>query len=562
MDLQTIKNLTSMWFSKTHSVAFYGIESWRNSYLKEGADFNKSTDLAGSASEDLADRVVSAIASFGVTGVRVNDIECGPVVTRVNLVLPRGVKIKAVTDLANDLAMQLKVKSVSFTEVSEKGVLALDMPAETRKVVLPGNVHTASMAGMALPLELGVTVTGNAKAIDLAKAPHLLIAGQTGSGKSVCINSIICSLLRNVPLTDFELMLIDPKGVELNDYKNIPNVVNNEILVEPSESLDGLRWLCDEMEHRYAILNKHGFRNIKSYNEWVKTQPVGVDCVEKMRYVVCVVDEFADLMMTSGAELTTMVQRLAQKSRAVGIHLVLATQRPSVKVVTGDLKANLPCRIAFKVSSTTDSVTILGHGGAEKLLGMGDMILSNNDVDERLHGVYMDDDYIRSYAGLVYNSTVNTIVRRYNYVANTETVLLGDENIEIPSWLLETMNGCGERKLAANTPKWVADLVKVHNEVWNIDNMDGRTFTMGILFGRMARRYDAVEGMRKDIEGHINEDYNGFVRGNTNVFSNVIEMLVRLPKWVTIGLGYNHWTEAWNREIPVNPKCEYIRNYV
>ena len=562
MDLTTIKNLTSMWFSKTHSVAFYGIESWRNGYLKTGVDFNESTDLAGSADADLADRVVSAIASFGVTGIRVNDIECGPVVTRVNLVLPRGVKIKAVTDLANDLAMQLKVKSVSFTEVSEKGVLALDMPAEKRKVVLPGNVHTAYMDGMTLPLELGVTVTGTAKAIDLAKAPHLLIAGQTGSGKSVCINSIICSLLRNVPLTDFELMLVDPKGVELNDYKNIPNVVNNEILVEPSESLDGLRWLCDEMERRYSVLTKYGFRNIKSYNEWVKTQPVGVDCVEKMRYVVCVVDEFADLMMTSGAELTTMVQRLAQKSRAVGIHLVLATQRPSVKVVTGDLKANLPCRIAFKVSSSTDSVTILGHGGAEKLLGMGDMILSNNDVDERLHGVYMDDKYISSYTGLVCNSTVNTIVRRYNYVAATETVMLGTEKTEIPSWLLETMNWCGERKLAAGTPKWVADLVRIHNEVWDISNMGNRLFTMGILLGRMARRYDIVEGMRKDIEEHINEDYRGNVRQPSGVFDNVVEMLVRLPKWVTIGLGFSNWVAAWNREIPVNPKCEYIRDYV
>ena len=546
----------------THAIAYYGIDTRNFNLLKACSIFNVTTNLEGSADQDLSERVIEALNSFGVHGVQVDSIECGPVVTRVNLKLPRGVRIKTVADLSNDLAMQLTVKSASVTSVPEKGVLALDLPAKDRKVVRLGNVHTKDSSKMALPLELGVTVTGDARVIDLAKAPHLLIAGQTGSGKSVCINSIICSLLRNVPLTDFELMLIDPKGVELNDYKNIPNVVNNEILVEPSESLDGLRWLCDEMEHRYAILNKHGFRNIKSYNEWVNTQPVGVDCVEKMRYVVCVVDEFADLMMTSGAELTTMVQRLAQKSRAVGIHLVLATQRPSVKVVTGDLKANLPCRIAFKVSSTTDSVTILGHGGAEKLLGMGDMILSNNDVDERLHGVYMNDDYIRSYAGLVYNSTVNTIVRRYNYVTNTETVLLGDENIEIPSWLLETMNGCGERKLAANTPKWVADLVKVHNEVWNIDNMDGRTFTMGILFGRMARRYDAVEGMRKDIEGHINEDYNGFVRGNTEVFSKVIEMLVRLPKWVTIGLGYKHWTEAWNREIPVNPMCEYIRNYV
>lgn len=476
-----------------HAVAFYGIDSFRNQDMrKDFYGFNDTTDLSNSVPEDLGERVINAIASFGVTGISVASIECGPVITRINLTLPRGVRVKSIVDLATDLAMQLHVASVSFTPVPEKGFLALDIPAENRKVVLPGNVHGAVKDGMALPLELGVTVTGAPKAIDLAKAPHLLIAGQTGSGKSVCINSIICSLVHNVPLTDFQLMLVDPKGVELNDYKELPNVINNQILVSPNESIDGLRWLCDEMERRYAVLTKTGHRNIKSYNEWIKSQPVGINCKEKMRYVVCVVDEFADLMMTSGAELTSIVQRLAQKSRAVGIHLVLATQRPSVKVVTGDLKANLPCRIAFKVSSATDSTTILGHGGAEHLLGMGDMILSNNDSDERLHGVYMDDAYISKMVNRHLESTVDSIVESVNFATSEKTFRIGDNNgTQIPDWLFETMKECHNRKLDGNAPAWLNSLVKVNMSVWEQP-----------FFGMITLQYGCIQ--HYDEVSHLN----------------------------------------------------------
>lgn len=484
------KSMTPM-----HSVAFHGVETYRNNMLQNFAGpFYAETDLEGSADADLGDRVINAIASFGVTGLSVASIECGPVITRVNLTLPRGVRIKSIVDLATDLAMQLHVASVSFTPVPEKGCLALDIPAEHRKVVLPGNVHEANTDGMALPLELGVTVTGAPKAIDLAKAPHLLIAGQTGSGKSVCINSIICSLLSNVPLNDFQMMLVDPKGVELNAYQNVPNVINNHILVSPVESLEGLRWLCDEMERRYGVLTATGHRNIKAYNEWIKTQPVGINCKEKMRYIVCVVDEFADLMMTSGAELTAIVQRLAQKSRAVGIHLVLATQRPSVKVVTGDLKANLPCRIAFKVSSATDSATILGHGGAEHLLGMGDMILSNNDSDERLHGVYMDDKYIEEMRDFHLRFSLNTLLESYNFATGERTVRCGYTNgLEVPSWIFETMQECHNRPLDVNAPEWLASVVKVSKTIWVYDTCK--------CFATNARKcFDEVAGIKYGTE--------------------------------------------------------------
>lgn len=557
MTNETFENGFGLEMTATHSVAFYGIDTSNIGFIKNSSYFNTTTDLSGSADEDLGDRVVSAISSFGVTGVQVQSIECGPVVTRVNLKLPHGVRIKTIEALADDIAMQLQVKCASFTSVSEKGVLALDIPAKERKVVRLGNVHTANTDGMALPLELGVTVNGVARAIDLAKAPHLLIAGQTGSGKSVCINSLLCSLLRNVSLNDFELMLVDPKGVELNDYQKMPNCINGKILVDPNESLDGLRWLVTEMERRYAVLTKYGHRNIKSYNEWVKTQPIGMDCVEKMRYVVCVVDEFADLMMTAGTELTSIVQRLAQKSRAVGIHLVLATQRPSVKVVTGDLKANLPCRIAFKVSSATDSVTILGHGGAEHLLGMGDMILSNNDADERLHGVYINDDEIRLFTRVVFSSTINSISITHDYVNGTTA-----NSLNVPNWLMETMSECGHRDLDINAPHWLRELVEINRKVW-VRNVEGDKFNLGVLVARMAKYYKDVEMLRSSVSQIVND--TGVVHTAQfldNVETDAMQTLLRLKTSSAYGFGFgmDDIQAAYNRTSPINASLTYLNN--
>ncbi len=539
----------------THAIAYYGIDTRNFNLLKACSIFNVTTNLEGSADQDLSERVIEALNSFGVHGVQVDSIECGPVVTRVNLKLPRGVRIKTVADLSNDLAMQLTVKSASVTSVPEKGVLALDLPAKDRKVVRLGNVHTMASSKMALPLELGVTVTGDARVIDLAKAPHLLIAGQTGSGKSVCINSLICSLLRNVSLNDFDLMLVDPKGVELNEYHSLPNCINRKILVEPNESLDGLRWLCKEMDRRYEILTKYGKRNITVYNEWVNTQPVGKDCVEKMRYVVCVVDEFADLMMTAGNELTEIVQRLAQKSRAVGIHLVLATQRPSVKVVTGDLKANLPCRIAFKVSSSTDSVTILGHGGAERLLGMGDMILSNNDADERLHGVYLTDDEIHNMTSLLSIAPINTITRTIDYVSGTVANTLG-----IPSWLLETMSECGHRALASGSPSWLVKMVEINRKVWADVSQAVTGVHMGVAMCRMAKFYGEVEALRPIVEKTLfGKDVVS--RSSVGVYEQIVDTMIRLDVWSAYGIGYRPTIadKARNRTAEVNQSLVYLK---
>lgn len=563
MNSEYIKNIAHLGLTPTHQVAFYGIESWRNSYIADGVKFNAATDLSGDVSDGLGGRVIDALESFGVNGVRVNGIDCGPVVTRVYLALPSGLHAKTVTDLARDMSLQLKAK-VSFTDDIGKGVVAMDIPAEKRKVVLPGNVHGAAKEGMVLPLELGVTVNGTPKAIDLAKAPHLLIAGQTGSGKSVCINSIICSLLRNVPLNEFDMMLVDPKGVELGDYAKMPNVINNEVLVSPTESLDGLRWLCKEMDRRYTVLHDAGNKkDIVRYNEWVAAQPVGTGCACKMRYIVCVVDEFADLMQTAGAELTSIVQRLTQKSRAVGIHLVLATQRPSVKVITGEIKANLPCRIAFKVSSAIDSVTIINRGGAENLLGKGDMIIYDDGNYERLHGVYLDDKYIAYFLNLIYRSTVGTMVRHHDFATGKLSVLV--DGHEVPYWLFETMNDCAYRPVSAESPDWVASLVGAHNAVWKIDNIGSRTFTMAVLVCRMASRYASVERLRKVVDPFITSCDFVSERNVDHVAELVLDAMTRLSKASSIGLGFtssHEVTDAFNHTIPVNWQCAYLRDLV
>lgn len=342
----------------------------------------------------------------------------GPVISRIYVALPVNGSIKQVEGVARDLAMKLGVASVNVVsdiahrfdnpyDTLEKGItgcVAIELPNEDRKVVPFGNIFNSPCTDMAIPAVIGVNPVGNPVRIDLAKAPHMLVAGQTGSGKSVCINSIISSVYLSMPTDMVRFLLIDPKQVELKPYEALPNVINGRAITDPMEAVLSIGWLVSLMEYRYSVLAELGFRNIKDFNAAVKncekifTIPAGQR--RKMPYVVAVVDEFADLMMTASAELTAFVMRIAQKARAVGIHLVLATQRPSTKVVTGDLKCNIPTRIAFKVASATDSVTILGYGGAEKLLGYGDMIVGNDGSLRRLHGCLLTDQELEAILAL------------------------------------------------------------------------------------------------------------------------------------------------------------------
>lgn len=378
----------------------------------------EASDLSNEADPGLGESVVSALSSFGIESVY-EGIECGPVLTRVYVRLGMGIRLGSVEKLSGDLALSLRVGKVSVVPVYGRGLVAIDIPSAERKVVLPGNLDGIDVSGMSLPIDLGVDVSGRGVAIDLAKAPHMLVAGCTGSGKSVFINNVIASLLKYRSERDYQLMLIDPKkGVELGGYRGLPNVINHEVLGSAEESVRGLRYLVNEMDRRYVVLAKYGKRNIKDYNKAIDGgMETDSEDYGRMPYIVCVVDEFADLMLNCGSELTDCMMSLAQKSRAVGIHVILATQRPSVDVVTGSLKANLPCCVAFKVSKTVDSMTILGCGGAEKLLGNGDMLVMMNGLDEpmRLHGAYYSDESLAGMVEWVDNHTCESIDRHVDY---------------------------------------------------------------------------------------------------------------------------------------------------
>jgi S-DNA-T family DNA segregation ATPase FtsK/SpoIIIE len=329
---------------------------------------------------DLASYLEDKLSKFDIEA-RVVEIHPGPVITRFEIEPGSSTKVHQVVNLADDLALALKARSLRIlAPIPGKGTIGIEVPNKhpsmvTIKEILSSKRFAASPSK--LELALGKDVAGNAYTADLEVMPHLLIAGATGSGKSVCINTIITSLVyRNSP-QDVQLLLIDPKRLELNQYEGIPHLVC-EVVTEAKKAVRALGWVVEEMDMRYQILAKRGVRNIQSYGEGLP-------------YIVVVIDELADLMLMVPQEIETAVTKLAQMARAVGIHLVVATQRPSVDVITGVIKANFPCRIAFKVASKTDSRTILDANGAERLLGKGDMLLLPPATSEpiRVHGAFV-----------------------------------------------------------------------------------------------------------------------------------------------------------------------------
>jgi S-DNA-T family DNA segregation ATPase FtsK/SpoIIIE len=286
--------------------------------------------------------------------------------------------------------------------VPGKSVVGLEIPNSKREtVVLRDILSSREFRNMntKLALALGKDIAGKPYVTDLAKMPHLLVAGATGSGKSVSVNSIICSILFNATWDEVKFLMIDPKRLELGIYNDIPHLLV-PVVMEPRHAANALRWATEEMDQRYRLLADKGVRNIDQYNTLVENGSFNGDEeeLEKLPYIVIVVDEFADLILMSGREVETLLTRLAQMARAVGIHLVIATQRPSVDIITGLIKANFPCRISFRVSSKTDSRTILDKNGAEKLLGMGDMLFLPPGSSQlvRVHGSAVTEEEIKA----------------------------------------------------------------------------------------------------------------------------------------------------------------------
>jgi S-DNA-T family DNA segregation ATPase FtsK/SpoIIIE len=378
-------------------------------------------EIATTSREEIMERSETlgrTLEEFGIRG-RVSEVHPGPVITRYDFEPAPGIKVNQILSREDDIALALRSERIRIlSRIPGKAAVGIEIPNRE-----PGLIHLREIIASrafqemrgSLLLALGKDVSGKPFCDRLESMPHLLIAGTTGSGKSVCINAIICSLLFRHPPEALRLILIDPKMLELTAYNGIPHLAL-PVVTEARDAAKALGWAVREMERRYRILSARGARNVQAYHARVfpSGAPVergeGGEAPDPMPYVVIVVDELADLIMTFAAEIETPVARLAQMARAVGIHLILATQRPSVDVITGVIKANFPARIAFQVATRIDSRTILDQNGAESLIGRGDMLYlpAGRPAPVRLHGAYLSDadverlvGYLRGFAAPV-----------------------------------------------------------------------------------------------------------------------------------------------------------------
>ncbi len=376
--------------------------------------------LSDEALEENARMLENVLDDYGVKGEIVS-VRPGPVVTMYELEPAPGLKASRVIGLADDIARSMSALSARVSTVPGRSVIGIELPNENREKVVLREILASRDFGdsnQSLPLALGKNIGGDSMVANLAKMPHLLIAGTTGSGKSVAINTMILSLLYKLTPQDLRLVMIDPKMLELSVYDGIPHLLS-PVVTDPKKAVVALKWVVGEMEDRYRKMSKMGVRNIEGYNGRVKealakgemfsrTVQTGFDddtgepvfeteefAPEKLPFIVVIVDEMADLMMVAGKEIEACIQRLAQMARASGIHIIMATQRPSVDVITGTIKANFPTRISFQVTSKVDSRTILGEMGAEQLLGMGDMLyMAGGAKITRCHGPFVSDEEV------------------------------------------------------------------------------------------------------------------------------------------------------------------------
>ncbi len=343
---------------------------------------------------DQIDVINATLEQFGIEG-SVNGSKKGPTVTRYEIALEPGVNVKRVSNISDNLMMSLASKSLRIeAPIPGKPYVGLEVPNVKPEIVAFGNVvdtdEFLNDKNHPLKVALGVDIDGENIYVDIQAMPHGLIAGATNSGKSVCVNTILCSLLLKNSPEDLKLILIDPKMVELSAYNDLPHLIT-PVITDAKMAAQALNWATVEMDKRYKKFARSRSRDIKGYNQNITR---GIIEGEKMPYIVIVIDELADLMMTSPHEVEDAIQRITQKARAAGIHLLVATQRPTTDVVKGTIKSNIPARIAFRVASFVDSTTILDGAGAETLLGKGDMLLKRADRTHRLQGAYIPDDEI------------------------------------------------------------------------------------------------------------------------------------------------------------------------
>ncbi len=367
---------------------------------------NKTNKEKIKSNSELLERVFE---DFNID-IQVVNVRLGPVVTLFEILPAAGIKINTIINLADDISRSMGVGAVRISQIYGTQYLGVELPNEHRETVTIKELlsdDNFKKTSLKIPLCVGKDISGNIEVIDLSKTPHLLVAGTTGSGKSVFINTLLASILYKFSPKELRLILIDPKMLELSVYNDIAHLLT-PVVTEPKKAILALKWVCKEMERRYSLMNEENTRSLEGYNQ---------KSIEKLPYIVVFIDEMADLMMTAGKEVEHYVQRLAQMARACGIHLVMATQRPSVDIITGSIKANFPSRISFQVASKYDSRTVLGEIGAEQLLGNGDMLMSKNG-----------GNIIRYQAAFISDNEVNKLI---NEIKKTQEVKYLDELDEI-----------------------------------------------------------------------------------------------------------------------------------
>ena len=320
--------------------------------------------------ESNSELLENVFSDFNID-IKVINVKLGPVVTLFEILPAAGIKINTIINLADDISRSMGVGAVRIAQIYGTQFLGVEVPNNHRETVTIKELlsdDNFKNTSLKIPICIGKDISGNIEVIDLSKTPHLLVAGTTGSGKSVFINTLLASILYKFPPEDLRLILIDPKMLELSVYNDIAHLLT-PVVTEPKKAIITLKWVCKEMERRYAMMNEENSRSLEGYNQ---------KALEKLPFIIVFIDEMADLMMTAGKEVEHYVQRLAHMARACGLHLVMATQRPSVDIITGSIKANFPSRISFQVASKYDSRTVLGEIGAEQLLGNGDMLMTKN----------------------------------------------------------------------------------------------------------------------------------------------------------------------------------------
>ena len=390
-----------------------------NNYASPSLDIleNKNVNQKNFSKEFIernSNLLESVFADFNIE-VNVINVKLGPVITLYEILPAAGIKISTIINLAGDISRSMGVGAVRIAQIYGTQYLGVEVPNENREQVtikeLLGS-DNFKKASHKIPVCIGKDISGNIEVIDLSKSPHLLVAGTTGSGKSVFINTLLASILYKFSPKELRLILIDPKMLELSVYNDIAHLLT-PVVTEPKKAIIALKWVCKEMERRYSLMNEENTRSLEGYNQ---------KSIEKLPYIIVFIDEMADLMMTAGKEVEHYVQRLAQMARACGIHLVMATQRPSVDIITGSIKANFPSRISFQVASKYDSRTVLGEMGAEQLLGNGDMLMSKNGANLiRYQSAFISDDEVNKLIKEIKKS------QRVEYLEELDEIIKGNE---------------------------------------------------------------------------------------------------------------------------------------